>query len=598
MDLNKTTIQKQPDYDKVLAEAKIADKQRASFLNEYSPENIRKLEGADLLRTIFYNDQHSNSLCKALAAEKGVGKWAQNVGGRDQEKWILYYGHCKSVLKNNTREAWIGGVGNKKKELTLEEAIELGTEIRDHLLIVCDYIKSKSTNDPEKIDYNQLQKYFDQYFEQGNGLLNQCYLKYIALNYPNIVLPVFDYSKTKKILRLLGEPVEKDESHFSLIGKLARRCKRDGVDPWIYQYYAWKLAAKEAKADAKPSDPSYKAAGDSIILKIGSPEHNVIYFGIPGCGKSFYISHVLTDEAEKRKVNACRQNFFRVTFYPDYSNADFVGQIQPKAKDNRLSYEFVPGPFVKALTYSLKHPDINTIFVIEELNRGNAASIFGDIFQLLDRDETGKSEFPITNDAIREYLMQSGIPSAESESYAIYLPSNFYFFATINTSDQNVFPLDTAFKRRWSSQWIPNQPCDFGVDHYLPKFFYLSIEGKKSAISWNAFVEATNKKIIESNRVNGTDKQIGYYFITKNDLIKKGGSLGNQETGERFAGKVLQYLWSDAFALDHHSFFKDEIASFEEIMRIFQNKKLINASDLFDESFVRSLPDNGDWEVD
>ena len=180
-------------------------------MNEYSPNKIRNLQGENLLRTVFYNDLHSKSLCKVLAAEKATGKWAKNVGGRDQEKWILYYGHSKSVFKNNVQEAWIGRVGDQKKELTLKEAVQLGAEIRDDLLAVCDYIKSKSTNDPEKIDYNQLQKYFDQYFEQGNGLLNQCYLKYIALNYPNIVLPVFDYSKTKKILRLLGEPDEKDE---------------------------------------------------------------------------------------------------------------------------------------------------------------------------------------------------------------------------------------------------------------------------------------------------------------------------------------------------------------------------------------------------
>ncbi len=280
---------------------------------------------------------------------------------------------------------------------------------------------------------------------------------------------------------------------------------------------------------------------------------NIIFYGTPGCGKSYYIDHDILgkDPTTKTYIGQYeKENIIRTTFYQDYSNTDFVGQILPRiTKKNGqdiVEYIFNPGPFTLALIQAIKHPCEKIALVIEEINRGNAPAIFGDIFQLLDRDDDCISEYGIKNIGMMDYLNGYNFGSKDDPIHyhfdEIKIPGNLYIYATMNTSDQNVFTLDTAFVRRWSKEKIKNSfdKC---------KFKDLPVPGMPN-YSWKEFVSAINKHIaknLEELQTN-EDKQIGVYFVKK--------SLLEQNDAEKFAYKVFDYLWSDVAKLDHAVFFK------------------------------------------
>lgn len=279
---------------------------------------------------------------------------------------------------------------------------------------------------------------------------------------------------------------------------------------------------------------------------------NKIFFGTPGCGKSYHIEHNLLGKNPNTKMYAGdyqKENIVRTTFYQDYSNTDFVGQILPKIEKDEKSgketvrYIFNPGPFTLALIQAISHPTEKVALVIEEINRGNAPAIFGDIFQLLDRDEHSISEYGIVNVGLMDYLNSYEFKvSGEKKRYTfseIKIPGNLDIFATMNTSDQNVYTLDTAFVRRWDREKIKNSfaKCNFKATK-IPGMDY----------TWQEFVEAINTCIashLEDLQVN-EDKQIGAFFV-KESLLS--GSA------EKFAYKVFDYLWNDVAKLDHGIFF-------------------------------------------
>ena len=244
---------------------------------------------------------------------------------------------------------------------------------------------------------------------------------------------------------------------------------------------------------------------------------NLIVYGIPGCGKSYYL------EEEYLKKGGFGE-IIRTTFYPDYSNTDFIGQLRPTKDEDGLKYSVVPGPFTraleKALEYGKDEEDIkNVALVIEEINRGNAAAIFGDIFQLLDRNKNGTSEYSISNPTIEQYLNDKG------GSYSsISLPANLYIFATMNTSDQNVFKLDTAFKRRWEFKRMTNASSKASNNLMVPTI----------NVKWENFIAVINEKISNNEELSG-DRQIGKWFVK--------GTI----TAEQFANKVLEYLYNDVY---------------------------------------------------
>lgn len=281
---------------------------------------------------------------------------------------------------------------------------------------------------------------------------------------------------------------------------------------------------------------------------------NRIFFGMPGCGKSYYIEHEILgkDNDTKEYVGEySNERVIRTTFYQDYSNTDFVGQILPKivkgesGEQDVVEYIFNPGPFTLALIQAISNPTKKVALVIEEINRGNAPAIFGDIFQLLDRDENGISEYGIVNVSMMDYLNAYEFTvDGEKKRYTfseIKIPGNMDIFATMNTSDQNVYTLDTAFVRRWDKEKIRNsfKNCTFKA---------MPIPGMPQ-YTWEEFVTSINKCIaghLEDLQVN-EDKQIGAFFVKKSLLASK--------DAEKFAYKVFDYLWSDVAKLDHGIFF-------------------------------------------
>ena len=292
--------------------------------------------------------------------------------------------------------------------------------------------------------------------------------------------------------------------------------------------------------------------------KIYSPDGTMqkIYYGCPGTGKSFKIKEEIegvdgelavyfddkgkkidTPETKEERIGK-PSNIFRTTFHPDYDYATFVGSYKPvmepvkgktdgQTEKKELEYSFVPQVFTKAYMRAYESKKDNTLssdeknvyLIIEEINRGNCAQIFGDLFQLLDR-KNGVSEFPVIPDTeLVNYLNFHGVPGN-----TLRLPENLHILATMNTSDQSLFPMDSAFKRRWEMEYIPIR-----LDKEKAKDFVFEIDGKP--YSWVKFLEKINPLIRKAT--DSEDKQMGEFFIK--------GNL----TEDEFKNKVMFYIWND-----------------------------------------------------
>ena len=326
---------------------------------------------------------------------------------------------------------------------------------------------------------------------------------------------------------------------------------------------------------------------------------NKIYFGVPGCGKSYHIEHKILGKdvtSKEYKGKYDKDKIIRTTFYQDYSNTDFVGQILPKiTKDDngkdKVEYIFNPGPFTLALIQAIKAKDDVTdtlmplkkkvALVIEEINRGNAPAIFGDIFQLLDRDDDGISEYGIVNVGVIDFLNGYNFGTENEPIYytfdEIKIPGNMDIFATMNTSDQNVYTLDTAFTRRWEKERIANK---FESNSGIAKYYVPGITG----CTWKEFVDKINLKIqssLDDLQIN-EDKQVGCYFVRKKDLLEKYTEAKDVSLEKKryFAYKVLQYLWDDVTKLEHSVIFNPSYKTFDELVDAYVEK----GSVIFNES--------------
>ena len=228
----------------------------------------------------------------------------------------------------------------------------------------------------------------------------------------------------------------------------------------------------------------------------------------------------------------------------------------------------------------------NVALVIEELNRGNAPAIFGDIFQLLDREDNGISRYSITNVNLLDWLNNE----LELDLSSIKLPNNLFIYATMNTSDQNVFTLDRAFKRRWDFLKIKNTfdgyTDAFGNNHsHEYKSYKVPL---MNGITWQQFVEEINKAIIgkdgeRNGNINVSDKQLGIYFVGKNFLHEGTVSLeeiNNPNKAEKFAYKVLSYLWDDVCKFDKDKLFDKDIITLDDLVDKYVARQIIFAENL------------------
>lgn len=294
---------------------------------------------------------------------------------------------------------------------------------------------------------------------------------------------------------------------------------------------------------------------------------NLIVYGTPGCGKSYHVDHDYLGKQGDGTYSGKgyeKQNVIRTTFYQDYSNTDFVGQILPMVKEDKsVEYVFNPGPFTKALIQAIKSPDSKVALVIEEINRGNAASIFGDIFQLLDR-KNGVSEYGIVNVALIDYLNKYNFGTEESPIKYVFdeikIPGNMWIYATMNTSDQNVFTLDSAFTRRWKKERMCNSFDGKAIGG-------LYVPGMQD-VTWEDMVQAINDYILEfaDQLQTSEDKQIGVYFVDQNGLAKNTVDAKDKDKVREFANKMMEYLWDDVSKLERDLIFKKDLNSIDKVL--------------------------------
>ena len=376
-----------------------------------------------------------------------------------------------------------------------------------------------------------------------------------------------------------------------------------------------------APAENKEADDSDLRAlremrEEEYSSSLSSKFRNWIFFGAPGTGKSYQLKKLAEDSFIK-------ENISRVTFYPDYTYSQFVGSFKPVTRyqyvpnDHKsdmersfgptedescapqteagehmeayISYEFVPGPFLDVYIKAVQNPNENYLLVVEEINRANPAAVFGDVFQLLDRDSNGRSEYEVAvprdmrsyfETFLPEYATTAHISNPEKllsernrltrETARLSLPPNMYIWATMNSADQGVYPMDTAFKRRWDFRYIgidDGEDAEVSIADEKRRLSDVSVswgkEGTHKA-NWNTLRKAINGFLSNDVKLN-EDKLLGPFFVTPS-------SLTDERFGAAFKDKVLLYLYEDACKTKHSKVFAGDLNTYSAVCEAFDER--------------------------
>lgn len=314
---------------------------------------------------------------------------------------------------------------------------------------------------------------------------------------------------------------------------------------------------------------------DTWSLKVNAPAnpmaddlpHNRLFYGAPGTGKSHNLNLDLETNFPSNDL------FERTTFYPDSTSGTFMGSYRPtpiyrnadgefleadrkSAAPNLepiIDYRFVPGPFLRLLAKALANPDHNFCLVIEEINRANASAVFADAFQMLDRDDQGKGKFTVTlAPEASDYLSSMG------HGGPVRIPQNMYIWATMNSADQGVLPLDSAFKRRWSMEYVGLNDGDDVVQDWELELSFLD-----QPIKWNNFRGAINAHLERQGIAE--DRLLGPFFMTRKELARPAA----------FENKLLQYLRDDVVRNAPGKLFAGGSSTFGAIVQAYRDKNNI-----------------------
>ncbi|MDM0487797.1 AAA family ATPase [Clostridium perfringens] len=359
-----------------------------------------------------------------------------------------------------------------------------------------------------------------------------------------ILLPVISCIKIKKI--------EKDEStsfYFEINVDPNSKEKVEDIKKVIekVEYINTKKKSKKDQED-KNEDVGY-------LDKNKKKLYNRIIYGAPGTGKSYKIKNDI------KEAGLQKNQYKRVTFHPNYTYSKFVGAYKPVGQGEDIGYKFIGGPFLDVLIESLKDEkqQIPHVLVIEEINRANPAAVFGDVFQLLDRDSNGKSIYNIDmSDEMKNYVNNRLEEYGMEEISELYIPSNMYIWATMNSADQGVYPMDSAFKRRWSFEYIgidENEERIKGNEYGIIELPTKELDSENNRIYkkyvWNDVRKAINNEL-KNSRIN-EDKLLGPFFLSEKELKESRENFDNI-----FKSKVLMYLYEDILKHKNIQFFKED----------------------------------------
>lgn len=476
-----------------------------------------------------------------------------------------------SFVKSNMKFPSDGGsgearlfVGNKSKFNELNAFFGLDDSDEKYKKITAYTVMFDKNNFLDYMKYVQLEHVFQLFNKYNDASLEEWQKSYNGikeLKDEDFIVHLYTVNDKNRYYVRADEKIFKDYLRSVIVPKISDIIFfKDEVKKIIEIHLAVNYSYT-SNPDGEDEQDDFKNETTKGII----PSSNILLYGVPGCGKSF---HVESEYESKITTEQCK---VRVVFHPDYTYSDFIGQLMPVlkevenaqgVKENKLQYEFVPGPFTKIIKTAYAEPEQKCLLIIEELNRGNAPAIFGEIFQLLDRKDNGESKYGIYNADIAKYAY-GGLPENQGKAIdviantPIKLPPNLTIVATMNTSDQNVFTMDTAFQRRWQMEHIPNK-FNFKTAHankHLPN----------SEISWGVFAQTVNKKMHTANLgFGGTDdKSLGVYFATDNDL----------DNAKRFAEKVLKYLWDDAFKLGRQALFSNCSEGLSSVIEAYEDAK-------------------------
>ena len=410
----------------------------------------------------------------------------------------------------------------------------------------------------------------------------------IPLLPPDVMRRVQDDERRRLDLRRLGE----------LLGITVYKPASPDADPQALQ--APSSADRHAASSTGELSPGEGASIESAAAATSGDDddeeddgaiwrsRNVIFFGPPGTGKS----HQLEQRVRSHLGVRSDARILRVTFHPEYTYFDFIGNYrpavgwltvegarfqpelpgsEPRSAEPRTYYVFDPGPLSLAIATATCAPEENVALVVEEINRGNCAAIFGDVFQLLDRksdisrpDEIGLSQYPINptgpwSDWLERNLAKGSAAWCEGQ---LRLPRNLFIYATMNTSDQSLFPMDTAFRRRWNMEFV-------GVDSSEP--LTLVPLQHDLYVRWSDMLVPLNRAIVE--HTGSDDKQLGPWFV-------RARQPDNRVEPAEFSSKVLFYLWSDVFRESPEKLFREDLRTYDQLVRAFRDRKPVFCAEI------------------
>lgn len=483
------------------------------FNKEYPIEKISKISLDDYI----FEKSKNNTFCSRLAYhysdyEVGPSIDAGSING----KFGIYYIDGK----------YIDYTGKKREIKNPKEYYKI---LNKQLVEVLSNI-SKGIQDIDYTKYSHLHGMW-------NVILKLAY--YISPE-NNLIFGKFEILKT--ICKYFDIPIDKKDNSLNLSNRIKKYIDNNieetkGIHSANIGGLLWDYYEKFIKAESATNikEKNYKL-NNNLNDVLGK---NIIYYGVPGCGKSFQVNL----KAEKYK----KDFVFRTVFHPDYTYTDFIGQIVPISNNNKIEYRQSVGPFTAALSCAYINKNNQVLLIIEEINRGNAAAIFGDIFQLLDRS----TEYKISNEYICSYLKKYTKNKFNDNKFTI--PNNLTIIATMNTSDQNVYTLDNAFRRRFEYVRIVN---DFDKNNESKILQNSIIAGL--GVKWDFFVKTINNYIQEQSELllNNEDKRLGVYSITPTEL----------SSANKFADKILFYLWDNIGKYNDGQLFKEGYKLYDQVI--------------------------------